>query len=44
MLSGNSLAYTKEESILNPAFVGFRNTYLKDRYLGLISDFYKKLV
>ena len=44
MLSGNSLAYTKEESILNPAFVCFRNTYLKDRYLGLISDFYKKLV
>ena len=44
MLSGNSIAYTKEESILNPAFVGFRNTYLKDRYLGLISDFYKKLV
>ena len=44
ILSGNSLVYTKEESILNPAFVGFRNTYLKDRYLGLISDFYKKLV
>jgi hypothetical protein len=44
MLSGNSLAYSKEESILNPAFVGFRNTYLKDKYLGLISEFYKKLV
>lgn len=44
MYSGEPLAYTKEESILNPAFVGFRNTYLKDRYLGLISDFYKKLV
>jgi len=44
MSSGEHLAYTKEESILNPAFVGFRNTYLKDRYLGLISEFYKKLV
>ena len=44
MNSGEPLAYTKEESILNPAFVGFRNTYLKDRYLGLISEFYKKLV
>lgn len=44
MTSGEHLAYTKEESILNPAFVGFRNTYLKDRYLGLISEFYKKLV
>lgn len=44
MNSGEPLAYTKEESILNPAFVGFRNTYLKDHYLGLISEFYKKLV
>ena len=44
MTSGEHLAYTKEESILNPAFVGFRNTYLKDRYFGLISEFYKKLV
>ena len=44
MSSGEPLAYTKEESILNPAFVCFRNTYLKDKYLGLISEFYKKLV
>jgi 3'(2'), 5'-bisphosphate nucleotidase len=44
MLSGNPLAYTKDKSILNPAFVGFRNTYLKNQYLGLISEFYKKLV
>ena len=44
MLSGEHLAYTKKDSILNPAFVAFRNTYLKDRYLPLISEFYKKLV
>ena len=44
MSSGEPLTYTKDESILNPAFVGFRNTYLKERYLGLISEFYKKLV
>ena len=44
MASGEHLAYTKDDSILNPAFVGFRNTYLKDKYLGLISEFYKKLV
>ena len=44
MLTGEHLAYTKEGSILNPAFVAFRNTYLKDRYLPLISEFYKKLV
>ena len=44
MASGEHLAYTKHDSILNPAFVGFRNTYLKDKYLVLISEFYKKLV
>jgi 3'(2'), 5'-bisphosphate nucleotidase len=44
MSSGEHLIYSKEDNILNPAFVGFRNTYLKDTYLPLIRDFYKKLV
>ena len=44
MSSGKHLAYSKVNNILNPAFVGFRNTYLKDTYLPLIRDFYKKLV
>jgi len=44
MSSGKHLVYSKEDNILNPAFVGFRNTYLKDTYLPLIRDFYKKLV
>ena len=42
--SGDHLTYSKEDSILNPAFVAFRNTYLKDRYFPLISEFYKKLL
>ena len=44
MRSGKHLVYSKVNNILNPAFVGFRNTYLKDTYLPLIRDFYKKLV
>ena len=44
MSSGEHLAYSKKDTILNPSFVGFRNTYLKDRYMPLISEFYKKLV
>ena len=44
MSSGDHLAYTKKDTILNPYFVGFRNTYLKDRYMPLLSEFYKKLV
>jgi 3'(2'), 5'-bisphosphate nucleotidase len=44
MSSGEHLAYTKKDTILNPSFAGFRNTYLKDRYMPLLSEFYKKLV
>ena len=44
MLTGEHLAYTKEDSILYPAFVAFRNTLsYKIRYLPLISEFYKKV-
>lgn len=44
MLSGEPLEYSKPESILNPAFVAFRNEDLKEQFLPLISEFYKKLV
>ena len=44
MSSGKHLNYSKKDTILNPAFVGFRNTYLKDTYMPLLSEFYKKLV
>ena len=44
MSSGEHLNYSKKDTILNPAFVGFRNTYLKDTYMPLLSEFYKKLV
>ena len=44
MGSGEDLKYTKEETILNPAFAAFRNKALKDRYMPLLSEFYKKLV
>jgi len=44
MSSGKHLEYSKKDTILNPAFVGFRNTYLKDTYMPLLSEFYKKLV
>tara|TARA_B100000497_G_scaffold69690_1_gene78411 strand:- start:360 stop:1289 length:930 start_codon:yes stop_codon:yes gene_type:complete len=42
--SREHLSYSKKDTILNPAFVGFRNTYLKDTYMPLLSEFYKKLV
>jgi hypothetical protein len=44
MANGKNLRYSKEESILNPAFVAFRNKAIKDQYLTILSDFYKKLV
>jgi len=44
MKSGKDLRYTKEETILNPAFVAFRNSSLKQTYMPLLSEFYKKLV
>ena len=44
MANTKDLRYSKEESILNPAFVAFRNKAIKDRYLPILSEFYKKLV
>jgi hypothetical protein len=38
------LAYSKQDTILNPAFAAFRNESLKDVYLPILSEFYKKLV
>ena len=38
------LAYSKQDTILNPAFAAFRNKSLKDIYLPILSEFYKKLV
>ena len=38
------LAYSKQDTILNPAFAAFRNKSLKDTYLPILSEFYKKLV
>jgi 3'(2'), 5'-bisphosphate nucleotidase len=44
MANTENLMYSKEESILNPAFVAFRNKAIKDQYLPILSEFYKKLV
>jgi 3'(2'), 5'-bisphosphate nucleotidase len=44
MANTEDLRYSKEESILNPAFVAFRNKAIKDQYLPILSEFYKKLV
>jgi len=44
MANSKNLRYSKEESILNPAFVAFRNKAIKDQYLPILSEFYKKLV
>ena len=44
MANSIDLRYSKEESILNPAFVAFRNKAIKDQYLPILREFYKKLV
>ena len=44
MSDSEELAYSKHDTILNPAFVAFRNEPLKDIYLPILSEFYKKLV
>ena len=44
MANKEALRYSKEESILNPPFVAFRNKAIKDQYLPILSEFYKKLV
>jgi 3'(2'), 5'-bisphosphate nucleotidase len=44
MANTEDLSYSKEESILNPPFVAFRNKAIKDQYLPILSEFYKKLV
>ena len=44
MANNKDLRYSKEESILNPAFAAFRNKAIKDQYLPILSEFYKKLV
>ena len=44
MANSKNLRYSKEESILNPAFAAFRNEAIKDQYLPILSEFYKKLV
>lgn len=44
MPNAEDLRYSKEESILNPAFIAFRNQALKNQYLPILSEFYKKLV
>ena len=38
------LNYAKESSILNPYFIAFRNNSIKDDFLPLLGDFFKKLV
>jgi hypothetical protein len=44
MSDSKELAYSKHDTILNPAFAAFRNESLKDIYLPILSEFYKKLV
>ena len=44
MANAEDLKYSKEESILNPAFAAFRNEAIKTQYLPILSEFYKKLV
>ena len=38
------LAYAKEDSILNPFFIAFRNNSTKNDFLPVLGDFLKKLV
>ena len=38
------LNYAKESSILNPYFVAYRNNSLKNEFLPILGDFFKKLV
>ena len=38
------LAYAKEDSILNPFFIAFRNNSTKSDFLPVLGDFFKKLV
>ena len=40
----NELDYAKETSILNPYFIAIRNNSIKEDYLPLLGDFFKKLV
>ena len=40
----NELDYAKQTSILNPYFIAFRNNSIKDDFLPLLGDFFKKLV
>ena len=40
----DELAYAKEDSILNPYFIAFRNNLIKSDFLPLLGDFLKKLV
>jgi hypothetical protein len=44
MSDREELAYSKHDTILNPAFAAFRNEPLKGIYLPILSEFYKKLV
>ncbi len=38
------LAYAKEDTILNPFFIAFRNNSIKSDFLPVLGDFFKKLV
>ena len=40
----DELAYAKEDSILNPYFIAFRNDSIKSDFLPVLGDFFKKLV
>ena len=40
----DELKYSKKTSILNPFFIGFRNSAIKNDFLPLLGDFLKKLV
>ena len=40
----DELKYSKKTSILNPFFIGFRNSVIKNDFLPLLGDFLKKLV
>ena len=40
----DELAYAKEDSILNPFFIAFRNNSIKSDFLPVLGDFFKKLV
>ena len=38
------LEYAKESSILNPYFIAFKNNAIKNEFLPVLRDFFKKLV